>query len=99
MIETNREMGEHVIAEGGVEYKLEENEVEGLQESNCERGTKDQPTNMEEHLAVAGSIEELGMHAGGSDTNLEEETKVNDEDPLAGHLFWQLLLQAGYTRW
>lgn len=48
---------------------------------------------------AAGSTEGVVTHAVDLTTILEVATKVDDEDPLDGHIFWQLLMQAGYTRW
>lgn len=47
MINVNQEMGESVPAEGGVDHKLEEDEIEELHESSCERRKHDQLTELE----------------------------------------------------
>lgn len=94
MINVNREMGESVPTEGGVDHKLEEDEIEELHESSCERRKHDQLTELE------GKRWRLEAPRGWLlRTILEVATKVDDEDPLDGHIFWQLLMQAGYTRW
>ena len=50
-------MGESVPTERGVDHKLEEDEIEELHESSCERRKHDQLTELEGRKVAAGSTE------------------------------------------
>ena len=92
-------MNETIILEGGAKYDMSEDKTEVLIEDSCKGKGQIHLVEAESQPAEVGGTTELGIPEVDITTSLVTETEEGEDEQMGGHVFWQLLMRAGYTRW